>query len=218
MRRAAMQHAQAGAQPPAAPLSRPRHAAPSAAGQAAAACASPGGVSGHPSAEPTDLAQQGAVTLGAGTGSGNSSDGSSISRSDTSQQGPSILSMLDSDGSSMRGPCISHVQHEQSGSGAKDTSSSALAASTLPTATASAQHGDHHDNSKQQSRDGGKPYQAPAKGPSMKSIIEEYRRIRGGSSAPGPAWLIGSPLLQVRRWPCLWHFCSAACAAAALQR
>lgn len=33
--------------------------------------------------------------------------------------------------------------------------------------------------------------------PGMGSILKEYRRIRGGSSAAHPSWLIGSPLLQV---------------------
>ena len=34
--------------------------------------------------------------------------------------------------------------------------------------------------------------------PNMRSILEEYRRVRGESRAPHPAWLVGSPLMQVR--------------------
>ena len=214
--RAAMQHAQAEAQAPARSVLRPQHAA-SAAGQAAAAWAARDGAPLRQAAAPTDLAQQGASISGAGN---SNSSRSSIGHADTVQQGPSIQGMHDSSSSSssIGGPRISHKQDKRFGSDASDTSSSAPAAGAAPTATASAQQDDHHDDSKRRSEDGGRPCQAPAKGPSLKSIIKEYRHIRNGSSAPSPAWLIGGPLLQARQKSRLWHSCSTWCAAASHQK
>ena len=215
-RRAAMQHAQAGAQAPAGSLVRPQHAALAAA-QSTAAWAAPDKVPGRLAAVPADLAQQGAVTPGAGNSNSNSSR-SSIGHADTVQQSSSLLGMHDSSSSSsIGGPRNSHKQNERSGSDANGTFISAPAAGAAPNVTASAQHDDHHDDSKRQNEDGSRPYQAPAKGPSLKNIMEEYRRVRGGSSAPGPAWLIGGPLLQVRQYCCLWHSCNTACAPASFQ-
>ena len=214
-RRAAMQHAQAGAQAPAGSLVRPQHAALAAA-QSTAAWAAPDKVPGRPAAVPADLAQQGAVTPGAGNSNSNSSR-SSIGHADTVQQSSSLLGMHDSSSSSIGVPRISHKQNERSGSDANGTFISAPAAGAAPNVTASAQHDDHHDDSKRQNEDGSRPYQAPAKGPSLKNIMEEYRRVRGSSSAPGPAWLIGGPLLQVRQYCCLWHSCNTACAPASFQ-
>ena len=197
--RAAMQHAQAEAQASAGSLFRPRHAASAAAQSPAAAWAPPDGLSGHPAAMPMHLAQPGAVILDAGDCSSSSS--SSSGQADTVRQAPNILGMPDSSSSSsIGGPRVCYKQDKRFGSDATDTISSAPAAGTLLGAAASAQHDSHRDDSSgQRSEGGGRPYQAPAKGPSMKSIMEEYRRIRGGSSAPGPAWLIGGPLLQVRQ-------------------
>ena len=195
-RRAAMQHAQAGAQASAGSLFRPQHAAASAAGQAAAALAARDGVPRRPAAAPTGLAQQSALIPGAGN---SNSSRSSIGHADTVQQSPSIQGTHESSSSSIGGPRSRHKQDKISGSNAADTSSGAPAAGAFISAAASAQHDDNHDDRKQQSVDGGRPQQAPAKGPSMRSIMYEYRRIRGGSSAPSPAWLICGPLLQVRR-------------------
>ena len=193
--RAAMQHAQAEAQASAGSLFRPQHAA-SAATQSTAAWAAPDGVPGRTAAAPTGLAQQGAFIPGAGN---SNSSRSSVGHADTVQQSPSVQGMHDSSSSSIGGPRVRHKQDERSGSDATDTSSSAPAAGAAPNTTASAQHDSHRDDSIRRSQDGGRPYQAPAKGPSMKGIIKEYCRIRSGSSAPGPAWLIGGPLLQVRQ-------------------
>ena len=38
--------------------------------------------------------------------------------------------------------------------------------------------------------------------PDVRSILDEYRRVRGESRAPSAAWLLGSPLLQVQSTFC----------------